>query len=374
MFPKSLKIFDPAGERGARALTGAPREGYLPGIARSAAKRRGVLRRNILPEGETMPNSDIQDFLFLAELVHTGEYNIKISWGDVFGVLDKIVDADVRGCCRQALERGYTNGCDADDPFMLLRTPAGGAARAREEVTGRLLEVLRQNPFALNVATLLFLEKSLMMGILGSFYDHAIDFVDTAEERVLISMATSAKFLENEAVGRFFEGRLDAVDDDLAGLYRCLEQPWFLELLLIIKNGYYGNGNFNYIDTLESSFRGSFIEGILELIRRGHLVKLLVRFKPFVEDDKVLEKIQGFVRKTEAEAELRRVYDWLSIGNDLAIGLEFLIGSICFLPGKNEHLGVWLFIAGSSQLLIRPMILIVRKAHLGRLYRRKIKF
>jgi hypothetical protein len=321
-----------------------------------------------------MAPTDVQDFLFLADLVHSGEYNIKISWGDVFGVLEKILEGDVRRSCDLALEQGYTNGCDDNDPFMLLRTPRDRASTAREELLGRLLKELRQNDFAFNVATLLYLQESLMMGILGSFYDHAIDFVEAPRERVLISMVTSSKFLRNETVSTFFEQHLDTVDNDLTGLYRFLNQPWFLELLLILKNGYYGNGNFNYIDTLESSFRDSFIDGILELIRSGYLVKLLVRLKSFLSDDKVGEKIRGFVNRTQTAARLRRLYDWLSIGNDLAIGLEFLIGSICFLPGRNEQLGVWLFIAGSSQLLIRPMIVITRKAHLGRLYRRKIKF
>ena len=321
-----------------------------------------------------MPNTVVEDFLFLADLVHTGEYNIKITWGDVFGVLETILEGDVRSCCSQALERGFTNGCEEDDPFMLLRTPPRGAAQAQEALLKRLLEILEQNDFALNVATLLYLERSLMLGILGAFYDHATDFVDTAHERVLLSMVTSPGFLQSATVGEFFEQRLDTIGDDLSGLYRYLDQPWFLEFLLILKNGYYGNGNFNYIDTLESSFRESFIEGILELIRHGQLVRLLVGLKSFLSNAKVRKRIQGFVTRTETEAKLHRLYDWLGIGNDLAIGLEFLVGSICFLPHRNEHLGVWLFIAGSSQLLIRPLIVISRKIHLRRLYRRKIKF
>jgi hypothetical protein len=321
-----------------------------------------------------MPNTEVQDFLFLSHLVHSGEYNIRIRWGDVFEVLEKILKGNVRSCCNVVLERGYTNGCDNDDPFMLLRTPPSLSEQARGKLLSRLLEMVRQNDFALNVATLLYLQQSLMMGILESFYDHAIDFVDTPQDRVLISMVTSPRFLQNEAVAAFFGKHLDDIDNDLAPLHRYLDKPWFLELLLIIKNGYYGNGNFNYIDTLESTFRASFIEGILDLIHRGHLVKLLVRLKSFLSDEKVREKIRGFVRRTETEAKLRQLYDWLSIGNDLAIGLEFLVGSICFLPARNEHLGVWLFIGGSSQLLIRPLIAIARKAHLSRLYRRKIKF
>ena len=321
-----------------------------------------------------MVDADVQDFLYLTELIHSGEYNIKIWWGDVFEVLDEVQEGDARRCCNLALGRGYTNGCDDEDPFMLLRTPAGRGMQGRQALLERLLTVLQENDFALNVATLLYLQKSLMMGILGSFYDHAIDFVDTPRERVLISMASSPKFLEDETVAAFFEGRLDSVDAELGSLFAYLKHPWFLELLLILKNGYYGNGNFNYIDTLESSFRESFIEGILELIRGGLLVKLLLHLKTFLGDEKVAGKIRDFVSKTETEAKLRRLYDWLGIGNDLAIGLEFLIGSICFLPGRNEYLGVWLFIAGSSQLLIRPMIVIARKVHLNRLYRRKIKF
>ena len=321
-----------------------------------------------------MPNTDLKDFLFLADLVHGGEYNIKIYWGDVFRVLEKILDSDVHRCCRLAMERGYTNGCDESDPFMLLRTPNGEASREQEELLRRLIEVLQQNAFALNVAILLYMQESLMRGILGSFYDHAIDFVDTAEERVLVSMVTAPEFLRSEAVADFMERHLGGIDDDLSGLHRHLEQAWFLELLLIIKNGYYGNGNFNYIDTLESSFRGRFIGGIIELIRSGQLVKLLLYFKTFLSDEGVMEKVRAFIRRTKVEAKLHKLYDWLSIGNDLAIGLEFLLGSICFLPGQNEKLGTWLFILGSSQLLIRPMIAIARKAHLGGLYRRKIKF
>lgn len=322
----------------------------------------------------TNTDADLQDFLFLSELVHSGEYNIEIYWGDVFRVLDKIVETDVRRCCRLVMERGYTNGCEDSDPFMLLRIPRGGVARASDDILKRFLAVLRQNNFALNVATLLYLENSLMMGILGSFFDHAIEFAESPEDRVLVSMVTSPKFLGEKDVIDFIGSRLDDVDDDLSGLRRYLDAPWFLELLLIIKNGYYGNGNFNYIDTLESSFRASFIDGILSLIRSGYLVRLLVHFKSFLSDETVQDKIRGFVSKTETEAKLRKFYDWLSIGNDLGIGLEFLIGSICFLPHQNEQLGVWLFITGSSQLLIRPLIKISREAHLSRLYKRKIKF
>jgi hypothetical protein len=55
------------------------------------------------------------------------------------------------------------------------------------------------------------------------------------------------------------------------------------------------------------------------------------------------------------------------------VGLEFLIGSFEFLPRANELLGVYLFIAGSSQLLIRPLIEISKRIHIYRINRTKIE-
>ncbi|MHB0776946.1 YrhK family protein [Halomonas sp. WWR20] len=50
-------------------------------------------------------------------------------------------------------------------------------------------------------------------------------------------------------------------------------------------------------------------------------------------------------------------YEVLSIANDVLIGIWFVIGSICFFfKGSVQEIGVWLFLLGSVQLLIRPMI------------------
>ena len=42
--------------------------------------------------------------------------------------------------------------------------------------------------------------------------------------------------------------------------------------------------------------------------------------------------------------------------NDILLGLEFLIGSVLFLFPSMEILAVCLFITGSTQMLIRPVI------------------
>ncbi|MFG6665812.1 YrhK family protein [Halomonas sp. HNIBRBA4712] len=61
-------------------------------------------------------------------------------------------------------------------------------------------------------------------------------------------------------------------------------------------------------------------------------------------------------------------YEVLSIVNDILIGIWFVIGSACFFyEGSVQTVGVWLFLVGSVQLLIRPMIRLHRFIHFKRL-------
>ncbi len=64
---------------------------------------------------------------------------------------------------------------------------------------------------------------------------------------------------------------------------------------------------------------------------------------------------------------IRRRYQIASILNDFFIGIWFLVGSILFLDPSLEGPGVWLFILGSAQLLVRPTIRLARGIHLQRI-------
>jgi hypothetical protein len=50
-------------------------------------------------------------------------------------------------------------------------------------------------------------------------------------------------------------------------------------------------------------------------------------------------------------------YEVVSIFNDFLLGIWFTLGSICFFyEGSLKTVGVWLFVIGSVQLLLRPAI------------------
>ena len=83
-----------------------------------------------------------------------------------------------------------------------------------------------------------------------------------------------------------------------------------------------------------------------------------------LNDKKINQALIKNEYKTIRKEKIQRFYDWLAIANDIAVGFEFVIGSILFLPHHDATLGVYLFIIGSSQLLIRPIIQIARKVQI----------
>lgn len=66
------------------------------------------------------------------------------------------------------------------------------------------------------------------------------------------------------------------------------------------------------------------------------------------------------------ELRIRGVYETVSIINDIMVALWFVAGSILFFSDTTT-VGTWFFLIGSVQLLIRPVIRLTRRIHLGRI-------
>ena len=66
------------------------------------------------------------------------------------------------------------------------------------------------------------------------------------------------------------------------------------------------------------------------------------------------------------ELVIRQRYEVLSIANDILIAAWFIVGSIMFFSTASTELGTWMFLIGSIELMIRPVIRLTRRVHLGR--------
>lgn len=71
---------------------------------------------------------------------------------------------------------------------------------------------------------------------------------------------------------------------------------------------------------------------------------------------------------------LHHRYEWLHIINDIMIAIWFLIGSFFFFYESTQTVGTWLFVIGSAQMMVRPIIRIAHKIHVGEIETRNIHF
>ncbi|OLT35021.1 hypothetical protein BJF84_15870 [Rhodococcus sp. CUA-806] len=80
------------------------------------------------------------------------------------------------------------------------------------------------------------------------------------------------------------------------------------------------------------------------------------------------EHTRGPVTVTIGNEELviRQRWEVVSIVNDIAIAVWFIAGSILFFSESTTTVGTWLFLGGSIELLIRPVIRLSRRIHLQR--------
>lgn len=74
------------------------------------------------------------------------------------------------------------------------------------------------------------------------------------------------------------------------------------------------------------------------------------------------------------EVTLHHRYEWAHIINDAVISLWFLVGSIFFFFSSLQYLGTWLFVLGSLQMLVGPVIRTMNKLHVRNIVKKTIHF
>lgn len=70
---------------------------------------------------------------------------------------------------------------------------------------------------------------------------------------------------------------------------------------------------------------------------------------------------------------IQRRYEAIGALNDLLIAVWFTVGSFFFLSNSLVERGTWLFIVGSIQLLIKPLIKLVSLIHVQYVFTSKVK-
>lgn len=83
------------------------------------------------------------------------------------------------------------------------------------------------------------------------------------------------------------------------------------------------------------------------------------------------KKLQPQLNFTEQKHAKSFIYKALYQLNDVVLGLIFLIGSFLFFSESTVFQGTVLFVIGSLQMIIRPLIAMLHDLHMAMLDRKK---
>lgn len=306
-------------------------------------------------------------FIYLSRLVHGGEYNSEVTWGDMLYSFRILTGEDGTEVRKSLVNDGYIEDSNDKDAFVYFPE---GSIELEDDNMELILDNLSKENLCFNVALLARMEPALVEMILSNklYYDGEKPNWKPGE-RAIISAVLNKEFLVDKRVKEFLDKhikRIGEIDD----FSKFAKEPWFLELLLILKRGLYGNGGYSYISSLSDYTRIRLVDGAYSLIEDGKLLFLLLNFRTIISKNHFASALSKFEKAKARKERVSSYYGYLSIANDVLVGVEFLLGSIEFLPNGNEVFGVYLFIAGSAELLIRPFIEISRRLHVRALERR----
>lgn len=74
---------------------------------------------------------------------------------------------------------------------------------------------------------------------------------------------------------------------------------------------------------------------------------------------------------TQRKVVIHERYERLHIISELLLGVWFLAGSIMFFYAHWTYWGTWLFVIGSAQMMVGPVIRITKKVHLRKVDRQQ---
>jgi hypothetical protein len=308
-------------------------------------------------------------FIYMSGLVHRGEYNSEVTWADLLESFRVLTGEDGTEERKTLISEGLIDDSSVNDAFVYFPE---SVVELSDEDMNIIMEHLSKENLCFNIALLARLEPALIEMILSNKLYYGGEKPNwKLGERAIISMILNKEFLSDKRVKEYLSGSIKKVGN-IDGFSAFEREPWFLELLLIIKRGLYGNGGFSYISSLSDYTRISLVDGSYTFIGDGKLLYLLLNYRKIISKNHFTSKLNKFEMEKARKEKVSSYYGYLSIANDVLVGIEFLVGSIEFLPKGNEVFGVYLFIAGSAELLIRPLIEIARRLHVRALERKHI--
>ncbi len=301
--------------------------------------------------------------LYFLYTVQRSPYGFNLKWKHIKPLISYMFGNDI---FKKLLDSKIISTCSDENILEIINVPNikyNISEEDKETLFNKFIGYAVKNKLINGLLKIMYLDRKIAQFIMDIISQDSkktdADFILYADFPII----NSSDFYYSSAFADYCKPYIEEFTLNMDKIKPYLGQEWFTHLIIILRDGSFNNNSFS--KAVENN-EDKFIAGLKEIIENDYLSEIIVNLDSFLNDRGVNASLLKYASRSVRERKVKRFYDWLSIANDIMVGLEFVIGSIFFLPSESKYstLGVYLFIVGSTQLLIRPMINIARRVHI----------
>ncbi len=307
--------------------------------------------------------------LYFLYLIQKSRYSFGIKWKNAKDLIMNLFGNDI---CSKLIDDKIINSCSDNNAMEIINIydiKHNIDQDSKEEIFNKFISYYKDNPLVTGLMKIVYIDRKISQFFISLIKEN-MGYTDYSNDNGLIMsipVIMSDDFYYSGAFADYCKTYLENIELDMDGIKPYLKNEWFIETVMVIRDG-------SFINTETERSDYDYINGLIELIKNDYLSEIFINADIFFKNDDVNHYINKYNYRHVKEKKLKKFYDWLAIANDIMVGIEFVVGSILFLPYlppiDGLH-GVYLFIIGSSQLLIRPVIQILKRIHLFFLHKNR---
>ncbi|MCL4349517.1 MAG: YrhK family protein [Candidatus Thermoplasmatota archaeon] len=316
-----------------------------------------------------MDNNSLGDPLYFLYAIQRSPYGFNLKWKHVKPLISYMFGKEV---FENLKNDQVINTYNDENILEIINIPdiKYNIPDAEKEILfHKFIDFVSGNKLISGIMKIMYLDRKIAQFIIDILNQNPDKTMDDLVEASAFPIVNLPDFYYSKAFADYCKPYIENFNLDMKDILKYLGREWFVKLVIILRDGTFNNNSFS--KSMENNGH-EFISGVREIIENDYLAEIIVNLDLFLSDRSVNRAIMNYASRSVKEKFIKRFYDWLSIANDIMVGLEFVIGSIFFLPSELKYstLGVYLFIIGSTQLLIRPMINIARRIHIFFLHKK----
>lgn len=329
-----------------------------------------------MPESSSSPEM-AEKVRYICRIIDGAHFSLDLKWSGILDMLSYSLDIDRKDAISILKEAEVGYGDDESADFLVAGVFDASIKQVEaENIFAKLLSRIQADPLFSNLLMLISTEYDFTLALLEFLFRRQGHHLLSLKDAPLLPVITNDIFIESTSSNKYVKDLVKKVEVDLERVKELVRNDWFMDLMNILKTEISVNESSGFIKLIDREAHTVNAQEIVSLISDGTLEMIVLHRNQILKEKFVNAAFMKRYEAEQHEKKLRRFYYWLGIANDFILGVEFLVGSIEFLPGMPQgslFIGVLLFIIGSCQLVARSVIQIVMNLHIRTSRKKKMQ-